>query len=839
MDDLLNIEKRTGVTEDELAEFEAKTSQVSELIRGLKEGTIKPEDVKVPGEKTEEEIRLETERKERLRVEKEKKLKEAKEKEQKDWWERAELIVGMTREQAWKERDERLTALAAGKRSKRVSGTGKDEQIVITDDDGVVLFPKPKAKSDALDYSVWDKWIPDDPASLEEMQRAKDDIEDERNREFEQANPEFCQQFKDDQEKREEARMKKEKDGEKLKVRGNRFFKRKQYEEALKAYHDALLIIPLDLAVLGNIAQVLLRCEKFDEALEFCERSLFLDPDHTKSLWRHAKASIGKQGFEVATADLRHALLLNPENSEIERLLKNCEEELLSQKAEATIETAKQRFGEEEDVLKNIKKIIPADENSISASNSKQLLDLLDDPLLAISMGEKMCKEIAGGTDRAVTAMQQNAVSGLMACWTKSDSKLEKAQLCTLMRTTGALNRLCSWVQGNVGPAMVSELLVQSIMESSKNMEIFREKGVFGYLLEKEKPNLKLLEILAKYEGFRYDITQSTKTMSSVASLLQNPTDPDCPAAVVLVLHLSMFDTSRKDVLNMQANVVLSLIEMINAKNDVALQTNASAALANFCQERKAKAILCNNVDSLLKTTILEPRRVQLETTSNILGAIMNTCLETSSPCRDTLSQPVYVEALVNLTGNTCENVQVRERSAALLSRLLTDPKHGKRVVTDVLNQDPKFLSKLKGIIEKPSSPDLMEHSIRSIAVLLKYATENSQLELLEPLTSYLEACGRSIQAGDISSPITLTNLVQCFVQLATHSANIAKKPVFAKKIIPALIKLIQYTEDGPVRKNAAVAIAKLAKTSAKNMETIRSLRGMEMLMELGDRLVT
>ena len=56
---LLDMEKRTGVSNSDIDRFISKTSEVENLIKGMKDGTIDPDDKRIRrklGIKTEEEL---------------------------------------------------------------------------------------------------------------------------------------------------------------------------------------------------------------------------------------------------------------------------------------------------------------------------------------------------------------------------------------------------------------------------------------------------------------------------------------------------------------------------------------------------------------------------------------------------------------------------------------------------------------------------------------------------------------------------------------------------------------------------------------------------------------
>lgn len=83
-----------------------------------------------------------------------------------------------------------------------------------------------------------------------EMERIK-------NEEFEENNPEFCTNFVEDMKSRDAANKKKQDSADISRLKGNRYFKKKDFNNALEHYMEALKVMPYDVKTLTNIAQVL------------------------------------------------------------------------------------------------------------------------------------------------------------------------------------------------------------------------------------------------------------------------------------------------------------------------------------------------------------------------------------------------------------------------------------------------------------------------------------------------------------------------------------------------------------------------------------------------------
>ena len=76
---------------------------------------------------------------------------------------------------------------------------------------------------------MWEKWIPDDPVSLEELRAKEKEINKEKDALFEKNNPEFCNNFIDDMKKREKTKTRKATTAEVQKQKGNKAFKNVEY----------------------------------------------------------------------------------------------------------------------------------------------------------------------------------------------------------------------------------------------------------------------------------------------------------------------------------------------------------------------------------------------------------------------------------------------------------------------------------------------------------------------------------------------------------------------------------------------------------------------------------
>jgi tetratricopeptide (TPR) repeat protein len=88
-------------------------------------------------------------------------------------------------------------------------------------------------------------------------------------------------------------------------------------------------------------AQVYIRQEKFEDALEFCDRALHVNPRHVKALSRRAVARRALGKLEDALGDLQLACRLEPENEEVGRQRREVVAEVEDRRAERDVQALK------------------------------------------------------------------------------------------------------------------------------------------------------------------------------------------------------------------------------------------------------------------------------------------------------------------------------------------------------------------------------------------------------------------------------------------------------------------------------------------------------------------
>jgi tetratricopeptide (TPR) repeat protein len=295
----LDMEKKMGFGMKDVDDFLERAKDVEQKINDIKSGKISVEQLEREREQEEREKAEAAAAKakrladiERRRVE-----REAKEKveEHARWWEGADVLYPID----------------------------NDEVL----DDSVQNAAGETARDTALrkyenDYGHWSKWTPSDPASLEEQQELERKKTEKENAEFEKNNKDFCDNFIADQKKREKSNAKKDETAGGKRLKGNRYFKARKFDEALKLYRESLSVRPYEKATLLNVAQVYLKKRAWDDALEFCNRAVRIGRRggadfHAKALSRRATAYSSRKhegDLREAVNDLKKAMALLQES---------------------------------------------------------------------------------------------------------------------------------------------------------------------------------------------------------------------------------------------------------------------------------------------------------------------------------------------------------------------------------------------------------------------------------------------------------------------------------------------------------------------------------------------
>jgi serine/threonine-protein phosphatase 5 len=124
-----------------------------------------------------------------------------------------------------------------------------------------------------------------------------------------------------------------------LKQKGNDFFGKKEYDEAIEAYSEALALDPTNAVILCNRAICYIRTEKYGAALEDANKAIEKDASNPKAYYRRGAANMSLLKHKAALEDFRTVVKLCPQDPVAKQKLSICEKEVRRIAFEEAIES--------------------------------------------------------------------------------------------------------------------------------------------------------------------------------------------------------------------------------------------------------------------------------------------------------------------------------------------------------------------------------------------------------------------------------------------------------------------------------------------------------------------
>lgn len=104
---------------------------------------------------------------------------------------------------------------------------------------------------------------------------------------------------------------------EEHKVKGNEFFEKGDYPNAVKEYTEGLRRDPLNIGIYCNRSQAYIKLMEFNYALKDADKCLELDPNYVKAYLRKGTLHHLSKEFHKAMAAYDTGLKLDPSNKEL------------------------------------------------------------------------------------------------------------------------------------------------------------------------------------------------------------------------------------------------------------------------------------------------------------------------------------------------------------------------------------------------------------------------------------------------------------------------------------------------------------------------------------------
>ncbi|CAK4156273.1 unnamed protein product [Aphanomyces euteiches] len=787
---LLDFERRTGTSNQDLDEFVKKADAVARAVEQIKNGTFDPKNCDIPGYKTPEQEAAEEKARKKREEERKKREEEKKRQEKLDekeaWWNRARLRFTVFDD----DNDDESRADKAEAWANRIVAAYKSR--------------------DANDYSMWDKWEPKDPVTLEEKAQQDALLEKMRNEEFEKANPDFCTQFKEDLEKRQRSTQEKERQAAKFKKQGNVAYKRKQYDAAIKAYMDALLEAPFCPLILTNIAQAYMRLNAFDDAMEFCERALYVKPAHVKALSRKAAILHMRHNFDKAFAVIERAVAADETKNP----------DLMEQffQIKVDYEDAHGRA----DLQKHLEQ--PHSLETWHLHTMQSLLEKLGDndadqtPLL-----------------RAILPMLQS----------DHECKL-------LFRTSGSLLRICARlddetpVDDDEKRAILECILSVAIDDSCTQHRLFLDVPFRQWIIDAISNNssshidllLNLLDECMNVKLWKTCIASNMPVLRGLLTMLTGKATAD--GAANLLFKASELESGRLILTTALVQPALSalLTTLAHPPSTTSLLHTVGLVhnLTNHAVFREIVATEANVPEQMTQRLVALLERRDNIVAKRTLAILLNLSLDASTRLRsDMAAANVHQHVLSWLERSTQgTSVALLSRLVSVLCRLHSLP--SREIAA------PAFLSALWRVFEQ--TQDRNEATWQLHAQLMCHFAWSQEV----PTTKdFFEEHGcvtamvkflhgkRPLVAKEEAAAFerTVTNCTKCWISLLPTTPS-TSKAITDNGGLELLVDLMSHMKDEKVaRKNVAILLAKLCQRSDDIKERVRALRGIEMMLSI------
>lgn len=839
---MLDLERRSGVREEDVDEFLEQAKEVERKIRELKEGKLEDilEEERKDREREEREALLKDKRRAEYTAREAKRFLEEKKTEREHWWRGAELLLG-------------------------------EDEEADEDDDG----DKKRSRYET-DYGRWAEWVPrEDPATVEEVEgeeRRRDEIS---NREFERANPEFCSQFLQDKKVRDEKAKKKEETAMAKRVRGNKFFKKGDWNAALTQYKESMTLKGYEPTTLLNIAQVYLKLKQFDDAIEFATRAAKVAVEKSKThadfrakaFYRRGLAHIGQGSLKDAVHDLKLALKEDGSQRDVVAArLSTLERQIVDDQNE------KDAAARIESLAKKAKG------GNVQYRSVHQAEEALGDQALEV-------------VEEALRVGDDASMRGCAVAMRIS------SEARALFRTRGGIQLLCDSLgsQSTTAPAdPVDGVFDLSSSESPSSSPTFT-------VSKKAALSALAAAIFAEVKSKQLAVEAGIVETARVELKGENSN-----AAAELVAELVSIEDECAKAVNLCDALVAALIEMCRTKADTLESlvgiAQATRALRDMAFRNKADesdvvvvlatCLLINGLDtkkteeasirseiveyavaalcSLAKIPSLREEfavgltasetacgillRVAKEHDSDAaLSAVSNACFDTKAGARARRAAEASgaVAVCFGMILNDSKPPLLVARSAQLLARLTTSPESQ---TAHILQKSPKALPQLAEKLDSKEDGECAKIKtdaiIRTIAAALDPETRldgsffvSVANVLPEPCEDLGVVTARSVSQSTKTTPSVPTVCNACKVLIVALNSSCIKTEV-ANKLVDTgiherLIAVLANYKDSSVRKNCAIVLAKLiGLVGERCKERVRQLRGLEMITTLGNDLL-
>ena len=738
------------------------------------------------------------------------------------------------------------------------------------------------AKHGPTNYSKWD------------MYESESD-EDEKQPILPRHDPNFIaleKSMNDDMKRREISQRK----SLKFKEEGNQFVKEKKYKKAIECYSNAIEETKSNMILYTNRAFAYMKLEEWKKACDDCDKvinyyELFEDEidnhidTYTKALTRKAFSLLQMKDYKEAKETIDKAVDYNKDSDEIKKLSEEIEHGLNLYKK--SVKTMKDNKNNNNDNMTEITKLIEDLKKSFKndkITDKKALSDQFDIVIKIIENENKKIKEnqennyilffsISGGIEALFNFLNSRANTDpniLTKLLTFLNLISENDKYKHLINSVKGYNKLIQFLfksEANAKPddagtdnkitkkyadaATVNNHIAVSIDQASIILSIL-EGATLNESCRKKIIDISHLDqmceiVLNKYELQKISDVKTANLLSKVYTFICNicySSDEirkkvSIKVSEIFIKQLNEFIDKYNIELEHHKNLLSSVLSFItNLANDVTFRTNIS-------KEKKFLKFLSDNllVTMINNELLLKGKEIDeiYEKTCSLFYNL--TFINGEEKNIIDYYFEIHIEAFLfyfinhKFDKNKEYLFLYLLRTIMLLFRIVKynqkifdseSPIPEKELVIDNLIEimNPKYIE---------THPDIIDYNIKAWVFLLKCdfkaMNEKGRMgKLIKNCSDMLKKdCGNDAKGVNDKNYQRVVNTLSLLIGIIGKYPDNAKE---IKSFIPEIITICKEKTE-LLRKNAAVLLAKFARSSPQNEQYVRDLHGMEVLLSV------
>lgn len=673
---------------------------------------------------------------------------------------------------------------------------------------------KSKATVQGTDYHAWDLWTPSDE-------------EDELYNNLTPNSPEFKAMEKDIDERHAKL-LRSRQFAERQRVLGNDYFKGKQYAKALQVYEEGIASEKSNMALNANAAAAALKlgcniqaiehCDKVFSIADFCfENKPSTIPMRLKAFQRRATARLALRHFREALADLEEAKKLAGEDD------KEVNQQILKA----------QKAYDEHKIAKKLKKVVDGDDLSESgeAEKLREISNLSKEVHVGSGKKAEACEKLADILEDfengRIFSRECGMLNKVLQLYVES-VKGASGQGTARKSALNAIKSACSNDQNAQYVCDYPMFLDKSISNFVKNEQTLEEDFAFLGLLHacsiEAEPRRRIAEEMIR-AGRAGGGGQESAILKLCTFIKKDTKSSILLASLQLLCNLCLHNPFRKTLVDSSAEALWQFVEkaleIISAKDLVGIHETVGSLLGNLCNNRRVR-LMFSERESSLKSLLDNARMAKLNKASKerfpkLLNVISNLAVEEAN--QEALCKLGGVLRLLDLLEAQKEH---SKQIVGCLARLSKVPSGAKTLVSS--GNISKLFGRVGGGTQQGIPREMLDPMVRVAAnVIMKSGLGVETVsDCLFPLGFYA-LCKTAITDPE-SSDLVVGNAALCISEVAKSEAVLAKLDAAgAIDLIEPLTK-IAHKRQGGAQKNAAIALARLAKCG-KDGQYIEKLR--------------